>query len=269
MHDHRPRGTHFLMGLANQDGSFTGTVYMDVKGNEDSFEALDTAGKVRDFFERHYGDAVPLLGTATKSLEDEFLNNRTGVLGTIRTTNWTTASETAQSDATPVVLIGDAAHAIVPFFGQGCNCALEDCLVLDRLLAEKANDLQGAFASFQDHRKPNGDAIADMALDNFIEMRERVADPKFNLRKQVESIVEKAFPHLFRSRYMMVVGGCVEVPYHVAQKCGVVHDEIMETLCIGLEKAEKVDLEQAKSLLTEKLIPLHNKYNVDLALVGH
>jgi kynurenine 3-monooxygenase len=125
-----PRGSHMLMGLADPNGTFTGTIYLAKTGPE-SFASLDTEDKVIDFMRKYYPDAIPLLG-GEKAMAASFLSNHMGILGTVRTDNWHIGGN--------VLLLGDAAHAIVPFFGQGCNCGFEDCLYFDKFLREHGDD---------------------------------------------------------------------------------------------------------------------------------
>ncbi|RMG18007.1 MAG: FAD-dependent monooxygenase [Planctomycetota bacterium] len=235
-----PRGDHFLMGLPNRDGSFTGTLYLRREG-EPSFASLSDGARVRSFFEEHYADAIPLLADLS-----EFLANPTGTLGTVRCNRWNLEDR--------VLLVGDAAHAIVPFFGQGLNCGFEDCAVLARLLDEHGDDLAEAFAAFVRERKPNADAIADMALENFVEMRERVADPEWVKRKAIETILDRRLSHKYRSRYAMVMYS--SIPYRDCFDAGLVQQTILAELAEGLEDPERVDLARAEALIDERLAPL-------------
>lgn len=245
-----PRGSHMLMGLPNQDGSFTGTIYLPNYG-ADSFESLTTPEKVSEFFEAYYPDALPLI----EGLPLSFLDNPTGHLGTVRSYPWHLDDR--------ALLVGDAAHAIVPFFGQGLNCGFEDCAVLSGLLDEHGGPTADAFAAYTEARKPAGDAIADMALENFVEMRDRVSDPAFLLRKAVESRLETTFTAKYRSRYAMVMYSTI--PYHHAQQAGVIQSEILDTLCEGLTSPDDVDMDQASKLIDQKLSPFVAEHAIDLA----
>lgn len=181
-----PRGEHMLMALANRDGSFTGTFYMDNKGPE-SFESFSDTPEGREkcseFCQKHYSDAIPLVG-GLDSLVSQIVQNPTGILGTVRTSTWAVKGK--------VLLIGDSCHAMVPFFGQGCNCGFEDTLWLSRLIEKfccddgKVNlekctgeNFAQCFAAVEAARKPSADAICDMALENFVEMRDKTGDTKF------------------------------------------------------------------------------------------
>ncbi|MBA2661045.1 MAG: FAD-dependent monooxygenase [Bradymonadaceae bacterium] len=243
-----PRGHHFLMGLANLDGSFTGTLYLPVEG-PNSFESLQTPEHVKTFFERHYPDAIALLDNFT----DEFLEHPMGQLGTVRVVPWHLGGR--------VLLVGDAAHGIVPFFGQGLNAGFEDCVVLDELFAT-GNALETIFETFSTQRKPHTDAIADLALENFVEMSEKVGDPGFLMRKKVEAILERELGDVYRSRYAMVMYSYI--PYGVAFEIGQAQQEILATLTVGLSAPEHVDLVAARRLIAQRLEPLYARYEVDL-----
>jgi kynurenine 3-monooxygenase len=245
-----PRGRTMLMALPNRDGSFTVTLYLPFAGDS-SFAELDDAGKVRAFFETQFPDAVPLI----TDLESSFLANPTGELGTVRCRPW-------HHDGR-VLLMGDAAHAVVPFFGQGMNCGFEDCRVLDELLDEHGDDWARAAEAYTEARKPNGDAIAAMALDNFVEMRDRVGDPAFLLRKEVEHRLEEAIPREYRSRYSMVMYG-KRIPYSVAREAGRIQQGILDDLCEGLDSAAALDLERARALIRGRLAPYLEERQVGL-----
>lgn len=245
-----PRGEVMLMALANLDGSFTVTLYLPVDGPNGA-ETYDTPERVRGMFERHFPDALPWI----PDLEDDYLANPVGVLGTVRCRPWHFEGR--------VALIGDAAHAIVPFFGQGMNAGFEDCRVLDELFErDETGDWETVFARYDESRKPNGDAIADMALDNFIEMRDRIADPRFLLRKAVEHRLEGAFPGEYRSRYSMVMYS--HIPYRLAQEAGRVQDRMLEELCAPLGDASELDLDAARTMVRERFTPFVREREISL-----
>jgi kynurenine 3-monooxygenase len=233
-----PRGAYMLIALPNEDGSFTCTLFLPFRGPA-SFEALGTPENLKRFFEREFPDAVHLL----PELTEQFFVNPTGHMGTVKVSPWSFDGRAA--------LVGDAAHAIVPFFGQGMNCGFEDCLVLDRLL--EARGLEDAFASFGRERKAHSDAIADMAVENFVEMRDRTADPRFLLEKQVEKILLNAFPGEFLSRYSLVSFSLA--PYRFAYRVGEIASGIVSELSQGLARADDVDLTKAGRLVRERLVP--------------
>lgn len=180
-----------LIALPNIDGSFTCTLFFPFEG-EPSFASLNTREKVRAFFEKTFQDAVPLM----PALEEDFFINPTSSLVTIKCHPWIRGDRFA--------LIGDAAHAIVPFFGQGMNCGFEDCSVLNSLLEKHRDDWKKILSEYQELRKPDADAIAELALNNFIEMRDKVADPKFLLQKKIEARLHEKYPDKWIPAYSQV-----------------------------------------------------------------
>jgi kynurenine 3-monooxygenase len=246
-----PRSHVLLMALPNLDGSFTMTLYLPMEGPS-SFGELDTAGKVSELFERQFPDAIPLV----PDLAERFFENRTGGLATVRCSPWHLEGRAA--------LVGDAAHTIAPLFGQGMNCGFEDCTALDRLLAEYGREDWGSvFAAFTRERKPHADAIAEMSLENFAELRDRIGDARFLLRKEVEHRLELEWPGEYRSRYSMVMFG--DVPYRVAQEAGRIQQKILDEACEGLERAEDLDTGRTRLLISEKLAPYLDRHSVDLS----
>jgi kynurenine 3-monooxygenase len=153
-----------------------------------------------------------------------------------------------------VLLLGDSAHAIVPFFGQGMNCAFEDCTVFLELLDGHGPNWAKLFQEFEQARKPNTDAIADMALENFIEMRDRVADPRFLFRKKAELALEAKYPRHFVPKYAMVTFH--RVPYSVAFSRGKIQDRLLAALCDPISRIEDLDWKKADHLIHRDLIPL-------------
>ncbi len=235
-----PRGTYMLIALPNPDQSFTVTLFMPREG----FDALTTPPAVTEFFSAHFADAVPLM----PGLVEDFFKNPTGSLGTVRCRPWTGGLGRA-------VLLGDAAHAIVPFHGQGMNAAFEDCVVLDRALATYGSDYKAAFDAFAAERKPDAEAIADMALENYVEMRDTVRDPKFALKKSVGFALEARHPRRFIPRYSMVMFHA-EIPYSEARRRGAVQAEILDALTREVDTAEQVDYALADRMVTERLTVL-------------
>lgn len=234
-----PRGTYMLIALPNPDGSFTCTLFLPYEG-ENSFASLQTAADVQRFFESQFPDAVPLL----TDLAGEFFANPTGALATVKCTPWFIEDK--------VLLVGDAAHAIVPFYGQGMNCAFEDCTVLNQCI-EEGSDWQQIFADYQQRRKANADAIADLALDNFIEMRDRVADETFHLKKHIELALERRFPDYFIPKYSMVTFH--RIPYALALERGKRQERILDDLAAGIEDVAALDWQRAEKLLRKELGP--------------
>ncbi len=250
-----PRHTYMLIALPNFDGSFTCTLFLSYEGSP-SFAELVDREHVSKFFKEQFGDAVPLLD----ELEDTFFSNPTGHMVTVKCNPWNVGGR--------VLLLGDAAHAIVPFFGQGMNCGFEDCTVLNEILSQYAEpsgiEWQKVFAEFVQSRRINTDAIADMAVENFIEMRDKVADPQFLLRKGVEKLLENRFPGEYRSRYALVTFS--RVPYRLAFEAGLVTDEILAELCRGLMSPDEVDLEKAAQLIRAKLAPVLQQYQQEQSM---
>ena len=212
-----PRGGFMLIALPNLDKSFTCTLFFPFEG-EKSFSKINTPENLLQFFNETFPDVVPLMPT----LVEDFFNNPTGSLMTVRCFPW------AYKDK--VLLIGDAAHAIVPFFGQGMNCGFEDCTVLEELMNQNDKDLGEVFRKFELSRKPNSDAIAQLALDNFIEMRDLVGDKKFLLRKKIEAEINKKYPDQWLSQYSMVTFS--NIPYSEALRRGenqrIIMDKVMQ-----------------------------------------
>jgi kynurenine 3-monooxygenase len=240
-----PRGSFMLIALPNEDGSFTCTLFLPFEGPV-SFASLDSPGKLTAFFEEQFPDAVSLI----PELTHDFFQNPTGSMVTVKSTPWQVGGQ--------ALVLGDAAHAIVPFFGQGMNCGFEDCGVLDALL-ERHSRWEEAFSEFFRLRKPNADAIADMAVENFIEMRDRTASPRFLLEKQVEKVLLNAFPGRFLSRYTLV--SFSRVPYRLAYEVGTIAGGIVSELTEGLTRAEEVDLDRAARLVRERLVPFLEEHS--------
>ncbi|HKO82101.1 MAG TPA: NAD(P)/FAD-dependent oxidoreductase [Chitinophagaceae bacterium] len=186
-----PRRDYMLIALPNMDKTFTCTLFFPFEG-ETSFSKLDTPEKIEAFFEKTFPDAVSLM----PDYVNEFLNNPTSSLVTIKCYPWVRDDKFG--------LIGDAAHAIVPFFGQGMNCGFEDCRILDELIDEYDHDWKTILQEFQVSRKPDADAIADLAVNNFTEMRERTADPKFLLQKKIEAWLHEKHPDKWIPAYSQV-----------------------------------------------------------------
>lgn len=225
-----PRGGYMLIALPNIDGSFTCTLFFPHEGNP-SFASLDSTQRVRTFFEEQFPDAVPLMPTLT----NDFEHNPTGHLITVKCSPWNVGGRT--------LLLGDAAHAIVPFYGQGMNCAFEDCVCLDQALDQHGGNLDQAFEAYSRNRKIDTDAIADLAVDNFFEMRDGVTDPKFLLKKKVEHLLEERFPGEFISKYSMVTFH--RLPYSVAMKKGRLQDKVLMEICKHIEDPRDLELEAA------------------------
>ena len=240
-----PRGSFMLIALPNEDGSFTCTLFLPFAGPV-SFASLDSPGKLTGFFEEQFPDALALI----PGLTHDFFHNPTGSMVTVKSAPWHVDGK--------ALLLGDAAHAIVPFFGQGMNCGFEDCVVLEECLGRHSR-WEDAFEEFFRLRKANADAIADMAVENFVEMRDKTADPRFLLEKAVEKELLKAFPGEFLSRYTLV--SFSRVPYRLAYEVGAIAGGIVAELSKGLTRAEDVDLERARALVRERLVPFVKEHS--------
>lgn len=236
-----PRGKFMLIALGNPDGSFTCTLFLPfvAKGDSLGFDQLHDRSSASAFFEEHFGDFVPHM----PDLAEQFLAAPTGSMVTVKTSRW--AHEAA-------LLIGDAAHAIVPFFGQGMNCGFEDVVVLAEMLQTHEN-WHELFAAFSSTRKPNSDAIADMAVENFTEMRDKVADPEFLLHKAVEAELSRRMPGKYLSRYQLVTFS--RVPYAIALQAGLIQAEILREVCLNARVLTDVDLAAAQQMAEKRLLP--------------
>jgi len=207
-----PRKSFMMIALPNPDGSFTCTLFWEFEGPR-SFATTKTDDDVRRFFEEEFPDAVPLM----PNLLADFKNNPTGSLVTIRCAPWFYKDK--------VALVGDAAHAVVPFYGQGMNAAFEDCVVLDECLAGFPDDRQRAFAEYFQRRKVNADALADLALENFIEMRDKTASRAFRAKKKLDHFLEAALPGVYLPLYTMVT--FTRIPYAQAARRARLQDRIV------------------------------------------
>lgn len=236
-----PRGGFMLIALPNRDGSFTVTLFLPHHG-EESFASLTEPGRVMQFFRRYFPDVCAMLPTLT----DEFLEHPTGIMGTVRCERWSVEDQ--------LLLIGDAAHAITPFHGQGMNCAFEDCRELIALLGA-ATDWASAFRRFEQERRPHTDAIADMAIENYLEMRDTVRDPQFHLQRALSLELERRFPGRFVPRYSMVMFHD-EIPYAVAMERGRIQNKILALLTRNVSTLAAVDFQAAQRMIEERLTPI-------------
>jgi len=207
-----PRKSFMMIALPNPDGSFTCTLFWEFEGPR-SFATMKTDDDVRRFFEEEFPDAVPLM----PSLLEDFRDNPTGSLVTVRCAPWFYRDK--------VCLVGDAAHAVVPFYGQGMNAAFEDCVVLDECLAQYPEDRQRAFAEYFERRKVNADALADLALQNFIEMRDKTASRTFRAKKKLDHFLEAALAGIYLPLYTMVT--FTRIPYAEAARRARIQDRLV------------------------------------------
>ncbi len=228
-----PRGSFMLIALPNRDGSFTCTLFLPFEG-EPAFARLRTARQAQAFFERYFPDAVPLI----PGLGRQFVQAPLGRMSTVKAWPWSRGS---------ALLIGDAAHAIVPFFGQGMNAGFEDVTLLSGTLTR---DWAGDFARFAEARKPDTDAIADLAVENFIEMRDKVADPQFLRMREIEHELQQRMPGRYLTRYQLVT--FTRVPYRIALQAG----EVQGRILADLARQERPDYELGVARAEEELVPL-------------
>lgn len=234
-----PRKDYMLIALPNLDKTFTCTLFFPYEG-EFSFEKLDTEEKVKDFFETNFADAVPLM----PDYINEFFTNPTSSLVTVKCYPWVRKDKFA--------LIGDAAHAIVPFFGQGMNCGFEDCRVLDELIDKHNENWQKILEAYQEIRKPDGDAIADLAIANFTEMRDKTADPGFLLQKKIEARIHQRHPDKWIPAYSQVTFS-PQIRYSDAYNNALRQEVIMQQVMLKPGIAEKWDSEEIEKLILEKV----------------
>ncbi len=244
-----PRGHYMCIALPNDEKTFTVTLFLprhaEGAGGEDdpSFDALQTPAEARAFFERQFSDALPLV----PAFDADWERNPLGVLGTLTLDRWHLDGR--------AVLMGDAAHAMVPFHGQGMNCAFEDCVVLAREL-DRHDRLQDAFAAFEADRRPNAAAIQRMALDNYLEMRDRVDDPDFLLQREVELALQARHPQRFVPHYTMVT--FMLIPYATALARSEVQRGILEAATAGVDRLDDVDWGAADAMVLERLSTLED-----------
>lgn len=229
-----PRGNYMLIALPNPDGSFTCTLFFPFEGSP-SFSQLDSTPKARTFFKDQFGDALDLM----PDFDKEWDENPTSSLVIIRCYPW------VKNDK--VTLLGDASHAIVPFYGQGMNSGFEDCSVLEELLSEKGEDWPLVLEEFQKSRKPDADAIADLAMRNFVEMRDLTGDPAFLLRKKIENRFYGKYPEKWMPLYSMVTFS--HIRYSEALKEGLRQDGIMAQIMAIPNIESKWDSKEVEDMM--------------------
>jgi len=238
-----PRGGFMLIALPNPGGDFTLTLFFPGEG-ELSFATLDTDQKVSAFFDEYFPDAVPLIDDLIGSWNE----NPVGILGTVRCKHW--------HDGGDLLLLGDAAHAVVPFHGQGMNLGFEDCVILDQVLDNPDADWETVFEVYEREQIANANAIADMALENYIEMRDTVRDPKYVLRKELSFALERRLPDRFIPRYSMIMFH-EEISYSTAQERGNVQQKLLEELTEGFDSIDDIDIDAAVRVVESRLPPVH------------
>ena len=223
------RRAFMMIALPNFDGSFTCTLFLAHAG-ENSFEQLTDEKSLLEFFQTNFADAIPLMPTLTQ----DFFANPVGNLGTVKCFPWNVGGTS--------LLLGDSAHAVVPFYGQGMNASFEDCRVLNDLIQRRGADWKTVFDEFTTSRKENTDAIAQMAEENFYEMRDAVADPIFVRKRELETKLEHEFPDYF-SKYSMVTFR-EDLPYSVAKRKGNAQDKLLMEICAKVDNVSEIDLNE-------------------------
>ena len=243
-----PRGDFMLIALPNMDGSFTVTLFLSYDEGEFNFDNLISEEKITEFFEKEFPDALALI----PNIKEEFINNPTGPLGTIKCSPWSYQDKT--------MLIGDSSHAIVPFYGQGMNASFEDVFVLDQILDEDLGDWEAVFKAYQKARKKDTDAIADLAIDNFHEMKNHVANPIFKEKRKIEMDLEKTFPTEYASKYSLVTFN-EQIGYNEAMKKGRAQDEVL------LNMLSDNTVNSHLEMTTEELKVILNKVNIETSII--
>lgn len=235
-----PRKSFMMIALPNIDGTFTCTLFMPFEG-ENSFANLKTREDVKAFFDTTFPDAVPLM----PNLLDDYFTNPTSSLVTVKCYPWTFDDKLA--------LIGDAAHAIVPFYGQGMNCGFEDCVVLNELIDKHKENWPAILEEYQQLRKPDGDAVADLAIGNFVEMRDKTTDPKFILQKKIEAWFSEKHPDKWIPQYTMVTYR-PDIRYSTAMQQGQRNDAIMQEVMAAIPGIEqKWDTEEVEKAILSRI----------------
>jgi kynurenine 3-monooxygenase len=237
-----PHGHYMCIALPNAQGNFTVTLFLPNEGPHPSFATLPDARAARAFFEEQFSDALALMPT----FDRDWSAHPVGQLATLYLDQWHLAGR--------ALLLGDAAHAIVPFHGQGMNAGFEDAAEFAVLLRAQPDDPSAVFEQFQRARKPNADAIAAMALENYIEMRDGVADPHYLLKRTLIAALTERVPSHFMSRYRMV--SFTHLPYAYCLQRGREQDALLESLLAGKTNVEEVDLDAAATRVRAELPPL-------------
>ncbi|MBZ0328111.1 MAG: FAD-dependent monooxygenase [Altibacter sp.] len=234
-----PRGEDMLIALPNLDGSFTVTLFLPYANSDYCFDTLTTPEKVLEYFTREFPDAVKLM----PRLVDEFFENPTGPLGTVKCSPWNCYGKT--------LLLGDAAHAIVPFYGQGMNASFEDVVVFDEILDRFEGDWKKVFTEYEKARKKDTDAIADLAVDNFHEMKEHTASPLFQQKRKLETAFEAEFPEEYYSKYSLVTFN-EAISYDEAMRKGRAQDKAILNLLADERLLDSMTLREKLSLVKKE-----------------
>ena len=232
-----PRGEFMLIALANLDGSFTCTLFAPTTG-DNSFENLNTKEEVETYFNQVYPDFTPLV----PNLFEQWEENPTSSLGIVRTYPWNVKDN--------AILVGDSAHATVPFYGQGMNAGFEDCRVMDELMDKYGEDLKSCFAEYSQARKPNGDGVQDLSMQNYVVMRDKTADPKFLLQKKIEQKFANSYPGKWIPLYSMV--SFTNISYSDAWEVGMKQEKMMEEIM----KTPNIEKEWESDEIMRKMLSL-------------
>ena len=230
-----PRGNHMLIALPNNDCSFTCTLFFPMIGKT-SFETVKTEKDIFDLFQSQFPDAIKLI----PNLVEDFQKNPTGDLASVYCKPWHLGGK--------ALLIGDAAHAVAPFFGQGMNASFQDCSTLAKLIGQNENDWNTIFNAFSSTQVENGHAIADMALENYLEMRDHVNDPEYKKRRNMELKLERMFPDQFIPRYSMV--SFHQIPYAEVYQRGEKQFKIISDVLKADPSGQSID-----KAMVEKMLP--------------
>ncbi|MEP2936926.1 MAG: NAD(P)/FAD-dependent oxidoreductase [Gilvibacter sp.] len=244
-----PRGEDMLIALPNLDGSFTVTLFLPFEKSDYCFNNLTTLEKVNEYFTKEFPDAVALMPDLAK----EFFENPTGPLGTIKCSPWSTNGK--------VLLLGDAAHAIVPFYGQGMNASFEDVVEFDASLDADLNSWQETFEHYSEGRKKDTDAIADLAVDNFHEMKEHTANPLFQAKRKLEMAFESTFPKEYYSKYSLVTFRA-DIPYSEAMNKGRAQDKAILNLLDDKRFPDDMPLDKKLALVKQETQEMLHEENV-------
>lgn len=231
-----PRESLLLLGNPNLDGSVTGSLFLPMEGRN-SFAALDSEARIRSFFEESFPDVYPTM----PDLAGDFLNHATGHMSTVKSAPWHYEDQ--------CLLIGDAAHGLIPFFGQGMNSGFEDCRILNDLLDRHHDDWAEAMPAFYRSRKPDTDAVSDMSMENYREIQDGIRDPRFNMKKQLEQHLMQRYRERYVSKHVLVMFS--NTPYATALEHGRAQNAFLDRICAQATQISDVDWERVDALMPE------------------
>ncbi|MDG2194574.1 MAG: NAD(P)/FAD-dependent oxidoreductase [Polaribacter sp.] len=251
-----PRGEYMLIALPNMDGSFTVTLFLGREEGVYNFKSLSSEEKIKTFFKTQFPDAFALI----PNIAAEFFNNPTGALGTVKCAPWYYQHKT--------LIMGDAAHAVVPFYGQGMNASFEDVTVFDAILSKHEGDWERVFKEFEKARKEDTDAIGDLAEENYFEMRDHVTNPLFKEKRRLEMELEKNFPTEYFSKYAMVTFK-EDIPYSIAMKKGRAQDKALLNMIADKELSTSGDMtKEVLAVILKKVQKETNEMLAEDAIAG-